>query len=139
MTSPQRLRSTKFVVSYSLSLATSARKNSRGVQSLGQVCELGVDVGLIGDNLRLLDLHFLYQGQNLLLLLLFRVRRLRGVGEHCQQCHGKGNGKGDAVHGKRRLTGLKSKSCSALGRSPGKSPGWSSTARKLLASRPQTR
>jgi len=67
------------------------------VQSLAQVCELGVDLGLVCDDLLLLCLHFFNEGKKLS-LIVFWVGRLRDAGQQRERRHGKENGKRDALH-----------------------------------------
>ena len=50
------------------------------MQSLAQICEFGVDLGLVCDDLLLLCLHFFNEGKKLS-LLVFWVGRLRGAGQ----------------------------------------------------------
>ncbi len=70
------------------------------MQSLAQVCEFGVDLGLVGDDLLLLCLHLFNEGKKLLLLLLW-VGRLRGAGQERERRHGKENGERDSLHKKK--------------------------------------
>ena len=51
------------------------------MQSLAQICEFGVDLGLVCDDLLLLCLHFFNEGKKLSLLVFWVGGRLRSAGQ----------------------------------------------------------